>query len=109
MSSEPESRLSLATPGGETPSGSHEDLAVGAELDPPWDARLDAMPLQLEVSVKVRAFRVGDLLALQRGSVVETLHEHAQEVPVRCGGTVLMWAEFEVIDQRLAVRVTRLA
>jgi flagellar motor switch protein FliN/FliY len=40
--------------------------------------------------------------------VVETVHEHTQDVPVRCGGALLMWSEFEVLDQTLAVRITRL-
>jgi len=57
----------------------------------------------------VRSFRVEDLLALEQGSLVETVHEHSQDVPVRCGGALLVWAEFEVVEQKLAVRVTRLA
>jgi flagellar motor switch protein FliM len=52
---------------------------------------------------------VQDLLALDRGSVVETIHEHTQDVPVVCGGALLMWAEFEMAGQKLAVRITRLA
>lgn len=65
--------------------------------------------MQVDVMVKVRSFRVQDLLAMQKGSVVETVHEHTQDVPVRCSGALLLWSEFEVLDQRLAVRVTRLA
>jgi flagellar motor switch protein FliN/FliY len=73
------------------------------------DMRLDRLPMQLDVMVKVRSFRVEDLLALEQGSLVETVHEHSQDVPVRCGGALLVWAEFEVVEQKLAVRVTRLA
>jgi flagellar motor switch protein FliN/FliY len=73
------------------------------------DLRLDRLPMQLDVMVKVRSFRVEELLALEQGSVVETVHEHSQDVPVRCGGALLAWAEFEVVEQKLAVRVTRLA
>jgi hypothetical protein len=40
--------------------------------------------------------------------VVETSHEHSQDVPVRSGGVLLVWGEFEVIEQKLAVRITRL-
>ncbi|HEX4005957.1 MAG TPA: FliM/FliN family flagellar motor C-terminal domain-containing protein [Acidobacteriaceae bacterium] len=73
------------------------------------ESRLDHLPMQLDVMVKVRSFRVEDLLALTKGTVVETIHEHAQDIPVQCGGALLVWAEFEVVEQNLAVRVTRLA
>lgn len=73
------------------------------------DTRLDRLPMQLDVMVKVGSLRVQDLLALEKGVVVETIHEHSQDVPVHCGGALLMWAEFEVVEQKLGVRVTRLA
>jgi flagellar motor switch/type III secretory pathway protein FliN len=73
------------------------------------DTRLQRLPMQLHVMVKVHSFRVQDLLSMEKGTVVETVHEHTQDVPVRCGGALLLWSEFEVLDQRLAVRVTRLA
>ncbi len=73
------------------------------------DTRLDRLPMQLHVMVKVHSFRVQDLLSMETGTVVETVHEHTQDVPIRCGGALLLWSEFEVLDQRLAVRVTRLA
>jgi flagellar motor switch protein FliN/FliY len=72
------------------------------------DTRLDRLPMQVDVLMKVHSFRVQDLLSMQKGTVVETVHEHTQDVPVRCGGTLLMWSEFEVLDQTLAVRITRL-
>lgn len=73
------------------------------------DTRLDRLPMQLDVMVKVRSFRVRDLLALDQGAVLETIHEHTQDVPVRSGGALLVWGEFEMVEQRLAVRITRLA
>lgn len=73
------------------------------------DTRLDRLPMQVDVMVKVHSLRVRDLLAMERGTVVETIHEHTQDVPLRSGGALLLWSEFEVLDQRLAVRVTRLA
>ena len=79
-----------------------------AQAEPERDTRLDRLPMQLDVMVKVRAFRVQDLLALEKGTVVETVHEHSQDVPVHCGGAVLLWAEFEMVGQKLAVRITRL-
>ena len=96
-------------------AGNAAALAVcerGPEETPPEEAedtRLDALPMQVDVMVKVHSLRVRDLLAMERGTVVETIHEHTQDVPLRCGGALLLWSEFEVLDQRLAVRVTRLA
>ena len=86
----------------EDPAGEPTEPAEG-------DLRLERLPMQVDVMVKVRSFRVQDLLAMQKGTVVETVQEHTQDVPVRCGGALLLWSEFEVLDQRLAVRVTRLA
>lgn len=87
--------------------------AEGAET--PEDALLDErfqrferLPMQLDVMVRAASLRVKDLLALERGTVVEALHEHSQDVPVRCGGAVLAWGEFEMVEQKLAVRITRL-
>jgi flagellar motor switch protein FliN len=87
--------------------------ADGAEEPQPeekgGDGRLSRLPMQLDVMVKAHSFRVQDLLSLEKGTVVETVHEHTQDVPVRAGSAPLVWAEFEVLDQRLAVRITRLA
>ena len=72
------------------------------------DKRLGRLPMQLDVMLKVKTFRVEDLLAMEKGTVIETSHEHSQDVPVRSGGALLVWGEFEVIEQKLAVRITRL-
>lgn len=109
-----------ATPAAEsqsvTPEAAAAALAVrenGAPMQEPGESeaevRLNRLPMQLDVMVKVDSFRVRDLLAMERGTVVETVHEHTQDVPLRSGGALLLWSEFEVLDQRLAVRVTRLA
>jgi len=77
--------------------------------NPDVDARRGRIAMRLDVMVKVRSFRVRDLLALERGTVLETDHEHTHDVPVFCGGALLAWAEFEVVNEGLAVRLTRLA
>jgi flagellar motor switch protein FliN len=100
-----ETALASSVPGSLARSDSPEESPAETERD----TRLDRLPMQLDVLVKARAFRVQDLLALEKGAVVETLHEHSQDVPVQCGGALLMWAEFEMVDQKLAVRITRLA
>jgi flagellar motor switch protein FliN/FliY len=75
----------------------------------PHEERVSRLEMRLDVMVKVPSFCVRDLLALEAGAVVETDHDHAQDVPVWCGGALLAWAEFEVVNEGLAVRLTRLA
>ena len=104
-SSEGETALATSAAG----TAALQTIPDATSSDPQRDTRLDRLPMQLDVMVKVRSFRVEDLLSLEQGSLVETVHEHSQDVPVRCGGALLVWAEFEVVEQRLAVRVTRLA
>jgi flagellar motor switch protein FliN/FliY len=71
-------------------------------------ARIAAMPVQLDVRVPVPEFRVADLLALEPGSVVASAWPSSDDVPLLCGEVHMVWTEFEVVDQTLAVRVTRL-
>ncbi len=74
-------------------------------LSPPV-ARL---PVELDVAVPVRDFRVRTLLALEPGQVIGTQWAHGEDMPLAAGDVQLAWSEFEVVDSQLAVRVTRLA
>lgn len=67
------------------------------------------LPVELDVSVPVREFRVRNLLALDCGQVIETQWSHGEDVPLAAGEVQLTWSEFEVVDTQLGVRVTRLA
>lgn len=73
----------------------------------PEGSPLGALPMQLDVTIPIPGFRVQHLLALEKGAVLESRWHHADDVPVWCGGVQLVWTEFEVVDQKLAVRVTR--
>lgn len=75
--------------------------------DPSRNPALGTLPLHLNVSVPVPNFRVRQLLALDKGAVFETNWPHGEDVPVWCGGAQLVWTEFEVVENVLAVRVTR--
>ena len=70
--------------------------------------RLAALPVQLDVCVPLPDFRVADLLELAPGQVVASEWPSSDDVPLSCGDVRLVWTEFEVVDQTLAVRVTRL-
>jgi flagellar motor switch protein FliM len=72
-------------------------------------APLARLPVELDVAVPVREFRVRDLLALEPGQVIETQWGHGEDMPLAAGDVQLAWSEFEVVDSQLAVRVTRMA
>ena len=67
------------------------------------------LPVELDVAVPVREFRVRNLLALAPGQLIESQWGHGIDIPLAAGEAQLAWTEFEVVDARLAVRVTRLA
>ncbi len=66
------------------------------------------LPLQLDLRVPLPSFRVQNLLSLEKGQVIESAWPHTEDLPLWSGGVHLVWTEFEVVDQKLAVRVTRL-
>jgi len=67
------------------------------------------IPVEVDVAVPIRNFRVRNLLALEEGYVVESPWLQGEDLPLAAPGAQLAWSEFEVIDQKLAVRITRLA
>jgi flagellar motor switch protein FliN/FliY len=69
---------------------------------------LARLPVELDVAVPVRGFRVRNLLALEPGAVIETQWGHGEDMPLAAGAVQLTWCEFEVVETALAVRVTRL-
>jgi flagellar motor switch protein FliN/FliY len=66
------------------------------------------LPVELDVAVPVRDFRVRNLLALAPGQLIETEWPHGEDIPLAAGDVQLAWSEFEVVESQLAVRVTRL-
>lgn len=67
------------------------------------------LPVELDVAVPVREFRVCNLLALDCGQIIETQWGHGEDVPLAAGDVQLAWSEFEVVESQLGVRVTRMA
>lgn len=80
-----------------------------SEAAPVFSAPIPLLPVELGVTIPVRDFRVRQLLALTPGQVIETQWNHGDDLPLAAGDVQLAWSEFEVVDTRLAVRVTRLA
>ena len=99
----------------ESPEGAVEHALVVAPQTPVEGAGLKLtalearLPVELDVTVPVRDFRVRNLLALEPGQVIETHWANGKDLPLVAGNVQLAWSEFEVVDEQLAVRVTRLA
>jgi flagellar motor switch protein FliN/FliY len=72
-------------------------------------AAVARLPVEMDVSVPVRNFRVRNLLALEPSQLIESDWGHGEDLPLAAGEVQLAWSEFEVIDTQLSVRVTRLA
>ena len=63
---------------------------------------------QLSVALEVPHFTIRDLLALSVNSLVDTRRREGAHVPVIVNGVMVGWAEFDVIDGQLAVRMTEM-
>ena len=79
------------------------------EIEPGFGPLVARLPVELDVAVPVREFRVRHLLALVPGAVIESQWSHGIDLPLAAGKVQVAWSEFEVLETRLAVRVTRLA
>lgn len=104
----------LTANGGDATVESQALVAISAQDQPLCDqavfsAPVALLPVELDVTVPVREFRVRNLLALEPGQLIESQWGHGEDVPLASGEVQLAWTEFEVIDTQLAVRVTRLA
>lgn len=78
------------------------------EEHPSWPV-LSRLPVMMEVAISLSRFRVRDLLGLSEGQVFETTSSDTEDVPLKIGDVQLGWTEFEVLDQKISVRLTRLA
>jgi flagellar motor switch protein FliM len=67
------------------------------------------LPVVLAVTVPLRGFNVRDLLNLREGQTIASTWAVSKDVPLEVGELQLCWGEFEIAEQRLALRLTRLA
>ena len=72
-------------------------------------ALINRIPIEIDVVIPIRHFQIRNVLALAVGQVIATRWMEGEDVPLAAHGTQLAWTEIEVIDQKLAVRITRLA
>jgi len=87
-----------------TPISTTLSVPTPSEQDPldlmPW------LPFNLSLELPVARFTIGDLLTLAKGSIVETACHHTSDVPLRVNHILIGWTEFEVIGDKIAVRIT---
>jgi flagellar motor switch protein FliM len=102
----------------ETEKREHVQAAVTPAAGKPWMMRIEkhaGWPVLSKLTVPISAeivlagFKVRDLLALEAGQVIESGWQETEDVPVKAGQVQVGWSEFEVVDQQLLVRLTRLA
>jgi len=74
------------------------------------EAWAQALTLQcsLTVDMPLPGFTVRDALELQKNAVVDSHWRVGTDVPLRVNGRLIACGEFEVVGNRLAVRVTEL-
>lgn len=86
----------------------------GTEGSPlPWTdlqwSLVQEFECELTVELPMPDFTIGDLLKLRQGSVIGARLRLGEDVPLRLNGTLIGWVEFELVGERLAVRLTELA
>lgn len=90
------------------PVASDSEPLYTEEEMPAIDGPVARLPVELDVVVPVREFRVRHLLALEPGELIESQWSYGEDVPIAAGDVQLAWSEFEVLDNQIAVRITRL-
>lgn len=90
----------------DSPVASSVPLAK-VEKHPQWPV-LARLPLKMIVSVPIGNFKVRDLLVLEPGQMIRSSWKTSDDVPATIAAVMLAVCEFEVVDQHLAVRLTRL-
>jgi flagellar motor switch protein FliM len=70
---------------------------------------LSRLPVVLTSRIPLTAFKVRDLLLLQRGQLIQSDWSTTEDIPVKIGRVQLAWSEFEVVEDSMAMRLTRLA
>ena len=72
-----------------------------------WPEALE-LPCHFTVGLEVPHFTIRDMLSLSVNSLVDTRRREGAHVPVMVNSIMVGWAEFDVIDGRLAVRMTEM-
>jgi flagellar motor switch/type III secretory pathway protein FliN len=102
--------MSLANDHAGAPRESSGESAVYSLIEAhPAGSMIGRLPVMVGVRIALRGFKVRDLLVLQAEQTVCSSCAVTDDVPLLAGNLKLCWGEFEVVEQRIAIRLTRLA
>ncbi len=85
------------------------DRPVDPETNPAALDRFNWLPCEMSLEIPIAKFTVGDLLDMSKGTILETACHCTHDIPLRANGLLIGWTEFEVVGNKLAVRITELA
>ncbi len=89
------------------PAAQAASLSAALSRRESWTA-VGWLPMQLSVALPIPRFRVRDLLALNPGQTIATEWPNGDDLPLSIEDVQLAWIEMEVVEQDMAVRITRL-
>jgi flagellar motor switch/type III secretory pathway protein FliN len=92
---------------GDLPRPENAQLSPAISQRSAWPA-VEWVPIQLGVALPVTRFCVRDLLALAAGQIIPTAWSSGEDLPLAIEDVQLAWVEMEVVDQEMAIRITRL-
>jgi flagellar motor switch protein FliN len=90
------------------PAAAREPVASSPAASPAW-TQAQLLPCDLTVELRLPGLKVRDLLQLGPGMVIDSHWEVSADLPLRVNGELVAWSEFEVVADRLAVRITEVA
>jgi flagellar motor switch protein FliN/FliY len=64
------------------------------------------IPIQIDVELGQRNMTVGDILALQKGSVIKMPRSAGDNIDILAGGALLGTGEIVIIEETVGVRIT---
>ena len=89
------------SPKSETPSTDEAAAVLPSEFD-----RFHDLPIQAAVYLDRRRLRVGELLSLERESVIRLGRSAGEDVDLMLNGTLVGSGEIVVIDEMVGLRIT---
>jgi flagellar motor switch protein FliN/FliY len=78
------------------------------EEQPKWSV-LANLPVRLISGIPIIRFTVRDLLRLTEGQIFASILSNTEDVPLNIGKIKMGWTEFEVVERKITLRVTRLS
>jgi flagellar motor switch protein FliN/FliY len=69
-------------------------------------ARLADVPVRIDVEIGRPSLNLGDLLALEEGTVVTLARSAGENIDVRIGGALVAFGEIIVMENVIGVRIT---